>query len=232
MRWIFFALVFANLLLLAVFWQQQTLEQAPMIAEFEVSDSSKHIQLISELEQPLVAVVEQAGEGQVRAPSCYVAGPYADEIDERHLMARAEALGLDGIIKAVDIATDKPSEYWVHVPPRATRSEALRILKELQKRKIDSYIITQGELAEGVSLGLFRNKNSATGLQKKVEGFDIPVEIKTMHQSKREFWVEIAQVSQLNEKMRERIRAGDDAIDWQLAACSHSPANQLSELSR
>ena len=102
----------------------------------------------------------------------------------------------------------------------------------VQKRKIDSYIITQGELAEGVSLGLFRNKSSASGLRKKVESFDIPAEIKTMHKSKREYWVEIAQVSQLNEKMRERIRAGDEGVIWQLVACGDSAETQLSEISR
>lgn len=231
MRWIFFALVFGNLLLLAVFWQQQALRDAPLVTHLEVPDSSKRIQLVSELTQPLneVVVSEVAVE---RDRMCYVAGPYKDELDSKHLLARATALGLDGQINAVDIASGKPSEYWVHVPPRATRSEALRILKELQKRKIDSYIITQGELAEGVSLGLFRRQQSAAALQKKVEAFDIPVEIYNVTKSEREYWVEIKQVSQLNEKMRARIQAGDDAIEWQLVSCDKNSLAQETEVSR
>lgn len=231
MRWIFFALVFGNLLLLAVFWQQQALRDAPLVTHLEVPDNSKRIQLVSELVQPLSEVV-QTDIAVERDQMCYVAGPFADELDGKHLMARATALGLDGQINAVDIATDKPSEYWVHVPPRATRSEALRILKELQKRKVDSYIITQGELAEGVSLGLFRRKSSATALQKKVEAFDIPVEIFTVTKSEREYWVEIDQVTQLNEKMRERIRAGDEGVDWQLVSCRKKLSLPESEVSR
>jgi len=226
MRWIFFALVFGNLLLLAVFWQQQ-LAQAPVADQvLDVPDSSRRLQLISEVDQPLVPVAAKARTASHRAPMCYVAGPYPDELDARHLLARAEALALDGQINAVDIATDEPSEYWVHVPPRATRAEALRVLRELQKRKVDSYIITQGELAEGVSLGLFRNKASASGLQKKVEGYDIPAEIKVITKSVREYWVEITQVAQLNDKMRERIQAGDDSISWQLVACATSGGHQ------
>jgi len=226
MRWIFFALVFGNLLLLAVFWQQQ-LAQAPVAGQvLDVPDSSRRLQLVSEVDQPLVPVAAKARVENHRAPMCYVAGPYPDELDARHLLARAEALALDGQINAVDIATDEPSEYWVHVPPRATRAEALRVLRELQKRKVDSYIITQGELAEGVSLGLFRNKASASGLQKKVEGYDIPAEIKVITKSVREYWVEITQVAQLNDKMRERIQAGDDSIAWQLVACVTSGVHQ------
>jgi len=226
MRWIFFALVFGNLLLLAVFWQQQ-LAQAPVAGQvLDVPDSSRRLQLVSEVDQPLVPVAAKARAGSHRAPMCYVAGPYPDELDARHLLARAEALALDGQINAVDIATDEPSEYWVHVPPRATRAEALRVLRELQKRKVDSYIITQGELAEGVSLGLFRNKASASGLQKKVEGYDIPAEVKVITKSVREYWVEITQVAQLNDKMRERIQAGDDSISWELVACATPGVHQ------
>lgn len=220
MRWIFFALVFANLLLIAVFWQQQGNDTRPIPQTVQVVDSNKQLELVSELKSPLIAVVERPEDSEVRQARCYVAGPYADELDARHLLARAQALALAGKINSVDISTDEPSEYWVHVPPRATRAAALKTLRELQQRKVDSYIITQGDLAEGVSLGLFRNQKSAQSVQKKVERFDIPVEIRVITKSVREYWVEIDQVAQLNEKMRERIQAGDSNIDWQLVACS------------
>ncbi|WP_419812531.1 hypothetical protein [Bacterioplanoides sp.] len=220
MRWIFFALVFANLLLFAVFWQQQGRDSLPVEQTIQVADSNKQLQLVSELEAPLVPVVARPEDNEVRQARCYVAGPYNDELDARHLLARAQALALAGSINAVDISTDEPSEYWVHVPPRATRGEALKTLRELQQRNVDSYIITQGDLAEGVSLGLFRNQASAQGIKKKVERFEIPVDIRVITKSVREYWVEIDQVAQLNEKMRERIQAGDSGISWQQAACS------------
>lgn len=220
MRWIFFALVFANLLLFAVFWQQQGRDSLPVEQTIQVTDSNKQLQLVSELEAPLVPVVARPEDNEVRQARCYVAGPYNDELDARHLLARAQALALAGSINAVDISTDEPSEYWVHVPPRATRSEALKTLRELQQRNVDSYIITQGDLADGVSLGLFRNQASAQSVKKKVERFEIPVDIRVITKSVREYWVEIDQVAQLNEKMRERIQAGDNGISWQQAACS------------
>jgi len=219
MRWIFFSLVFGNMLLLMVFWQQQT---KPAVQQtLELPGSSRPLLLVSEARESLQPVTRhnapvQSGRGNL----CYVAGPYADELDARHLLARVAAVGLTGQINSVDVTTDKPAEYWVHVPPRATREEALRVLKELQQRKLDSYIITQGELAEGVSLGLFRNKESAYALRKKVESFDIPADVLTVNQSAREYWVEVVEVAQLNERMRERIQAGDKEISWELVECS------------
>jgi len=221
MRWIFFTLVFGNLLLLAMFWQKQSDVNAAPLSALEIPGTVKRLQLVSEAGDSLQPAAPRELTDH-RGSLCYVAGPYADDLDARHLLARVSALSLHGRINIVDIASGEPSEYWVHVPPRATREEALRTLKELQKRKFDSYIITQGDLAEGVSLGLFRNKESADGLQKEVEGSGIPVEVLVVNKSVREYWVEVIEVSQLNERMRERIQAGDKEISWELVECSRA----------
>ena len=221
MRWIFFTLVFGNLLLLATFWQKQGEVNAAPPGAMEIPGSVKRLQLVSEAGDSLQPAAPRATSDH-RDSLCYVAGPYADELDARHLLARVTALSLHGRINIVEIASGEPSEYWVHVPPRATREEALRTLKELQKRKFDSYIITQGDLAEGVSLGLSRNKESAYGLQKDVESSGIPVEVLVVTKSVREYWVEVIEVSQLNERMRERIQAGDKEISWELVECSQA----------
>lgn len=219
MRWIFLTLVFGNLLLLALFWQQQNKTELAPVAALEIPGNSRQLQLVQELPEPLPPAVPRQEGSAERAPLCYVAGPFSDELDARHLLARAEALSLSGSINNVEIPGDEPVEYWVYVPPRASREEALRILRELQQRSYDSYIITQGDLAEGVSLGLFRNKDSAYGLQKAIERYDIPVEVKVVTKGRREYWVQILEVAQLNERMRERIQAGDTRVTWELVEC-------------
>lgn len=219
MRWIFFSLVFGNLLLLVVLWQQQNtpVQAAPVVS---LAGGGRSLLLVSEAGDILQPLEKRpAVQAQGRDGLCYSAGPYMDELDARHLLARVSAVGLNGRIKDVEIETGEPAEYWVHVPPRASREEALRVLKELQKRNLDSYIITQGELAEGVSLGLFRNKDSAYDLQRKVAGFDLPVDVLVVNHSRREYWVEVVEASQLNERMRERIQAGDEHISWELTSC-------------
>lgn len=219
MRWIFLTLVFGNLLLLAVFWQQQNKTEIAPVVALDIPGNTRQLQLVRELQEPLPEVVEERVANEERAPLCYVAGPFADELDARHLLARAEALSLTGLISSVEIAGNEPAEYWVYVPPRASREEALRVLRELQQRSYDSYIITQGDMAEGVSLGLFRNKESAYELQKTVERFDIPVEVRVVTKATWEYWVEIREVAQLNEQMRERVKAGDSRVSWELVEC-------------
>lgn len=219
MRWIFFSLVFGNLLLLVVFWQKQNMPLADM-PTLNLPGNSRSLLLVSEagdMLQPRATKAEQTASS--RDDLCYAAGPYSDELDAKHLLARAAAQGLTGHVKTLEVESGEPAEYWVHVPPRSSREEALQVLKELQKRKLDSYIITQGDLTDGVSLGLFRNKESADLLEKKVAGFGIPVQVLVVNQSRREFWVEVVEVAQLNEKMRERIQAGDSRIGWELTAC-------------
>lgn len=218
MRWIFFTLVVGNLLLLVVFWQKQN-QPAANVAVAELQSKGRTLLLVSEAGDSLKPVRKKPAAQKNHEQLCYVAGPYADEIDARHLLARVDAVGLTGSIKTLEVTTDTPAEYWVHVPPRSGREEALRVLKELQKRNFDSYIITQGELAEGVSLGLFRKKDSALSLQKEVSAAGIPVAIKVVNESSREFWVEVKEVTQLNERMRERIQAGDESISWEMVDC-------------
>lgn len=219
MRWIFLTLVFGNLLLLALFWQQQNKTELTPVTALDIPANSRQLQLVQELTEPLPAAAPRKTATGERQPLCYVAGPYADELDARHLLARAAALSLSGRINTVEIATGEPAEYWVLVPPRASRAEAMRVLRELQQRSYDSYIVTQGDLAEAVSLGLFRNKESAYRLQKSIESYDIPAEVRVMNKASREYWVEIREVAQLNERMRERIQAGDSAIGWELVEC-------------
>lgn len=218
MRWIFITLVFGNLLLLAFYWQKQDRMGVATVTALDIPSESRQLQLVTELPAPLPELRERRVQNG-RPVLCYVAGPFAEELDARHLLARSSALGFSGTISYLDVAGDQPMEYWVYVPPRASREESMRVLRELQTRKIDSYIITQGDLNEGVSIGLFRNRESAYGLQKRVEGFGVPVVVKEMNNSRREFWVQLKEVSQLSERMRERIQASDERIGWQLVEC-------------
>lgn len=220
MRWIFLTLVFGNLLLLVYFWQQQNREAVTPVAALELSGGARQLQLTSELAQPLPPLKRKQASTSARAELCYAGGPFSDEIDARHLQARAAALGFSGRIDILEVAGDEPADYWVYVPPRASREEALRTLRELQQRKYDSYIITQGDLAEGVSLGLFRNKESAYRLQKTVAAYGIPVDVRVVNKTAREYWVEIAETAQLSEAIRERIRGGEEAVRWELVQCN------------
>lgn len=220
MRWIFIFLVFLNLLLLAYFWQQQeNTEALTANTVIEVPSKGKGLVLLSELTERLKEKPVQAKPNTARNNLCYAIGPFSEQQQASHLITRAAALGFTGKINELKVASDKPTEYWVFVPPRASREEAMRTLRELQGRKFDSYIITQGDMADGVSLGLFRNKDSAYGLRDKIRQSKIDAEVKVMNETNSEYWVEISESSQLSEAMRERIQAAEKEMHWEMVEC-------------
>ena len=221
MRWIFFTLIAGNLILLAVMWQSPSgSSYVPNNEPVEVDAGGQRITLLTEAN----IVLPKKGEAAAgrRHQRCFVLGPYAEDVDARHALARAQSLGLRARVKTTELATGKPKEYWVHVPPRRSRQEARKILRDLQRRSIDSFIITSGELAEGISLGLFRKHDSAEGLVARVREYGIPAEIRIKDELKTEFWFEIPVSPEFGERLRNRVAADDKNVEWSMIECEQA----------
>jgi len=216
MRWVFLSLVCLNLLVMVWFWRAQGVETNELRPAQE--QQGDKLVLISELQPELLTYKESAATESIGGARCYSVGPLKDKIDAKHIQVRAEALGFEAKMRA--LATGSQVEHWVHVPPLADRSAALQLLREMHQRKIDSYVVTQGELAEGISLGLFRNKESATNLMLKMNELGYGVEIKEVVRGAKELWLEFPQITQLTEEMRGRIIGEGAALEWMLTDCS------------
>ncbi|GGY35931.1 hypothetical protein GCM10011297_06200 [Bacterioplanes sanyensis] len=219
MRWIFFLLVLGNLMLLAYFWQQQPAASAPAVHELKVQRADQRLRLVSEARAVLSPRTQAALPVKPKPRLCQVAGPFSEQQLLQDAQARATALGIRSRVKRIEAQTDTQREYWVHVPPRSSRAEARKILRQLQAQRIDSYIIGQGDLADGVSLGLFRNQSSAENLQARVKEMGIAVAIRVVSDSEQELWLEL-EGNDLAPDLLQRISAGMDAVRWQPLACS------------
>jgi hypothetical protein len=119
--------------------------------------------------------VEQAGTKQ--ATDCYTLGPFRDLDNLRGLTREIKSY----VVKADFRGREEKEQtlYWVYLKPEKTRKKAIETGKRLKAKKIkDFYVIRDGEKENGLSLGRFRNKESAYGLAKKVQilGFDVIVE--------------------------------------------------------
>jgi hypothetical protein len=218
MRWVFLSLICLNLLVMVWFWRDQAGTSMERISE--PKQKGEALVLLSELDSSDIDYKEIKAKSSRVASRCYSVGPLADRIDAKHLKVRAEALGFNSELRG--LATGTSTEHWVHIPPQANRQQSLRLLRELQGRGIDSYIITQGDLAEGISLGLFRNEDSAQRLTKKMQGMDYNVVIKEVSRGEKELWLEFPQVTQLTEAMRKRVVGEGQSLQWMLTDCSHS----------
>lgn len=72
-----------------------------------------------------------------------------------------QSLGSPGNLKSVS-EEERALEplHWVIIPPQP-EDKALSLFNELQRRGIDSYLVTRGENTNAISLGLFQSREAA-----------------------------------------------------------------------
>jgi hypothetical protein len=221
MRWVFLSLVCLNLLVMVWFWRDQAGIVDTQSQVDQAEQQGQGLILLSEVNRSQLSYkAKQVSDSSITEERCYSVGPFKDEDDAKFLGIRAEALGFNSQMRS--LATGGSVEHWVHIPPMANRQESLQLLRELQGRGVDSYIITQGDLAEGISLGLFRNKQSADSLTKKMQDMDYQVVIKEVLRGEKELWLEFPQVSALTEAMRKRVAGEGQPLNWMLTDCSNT----------
>lgn len=215
MRWLFLLLLVLNLFYYV--WHQQ---QAPLRAK-EVAPISMYrgsqqgIQLLSEADNQRV----RRDEGVVLPSStqtCLFLGSFQQETAARQIEQRLMSLDIRAEVRSVDAAAGM--DYWVYLAPLASRQASLRQLKELQARKIDSYIITQGDLANGISLGIFPRGDSAQSVMQRLRDAGYEPLLRELQRAQRSFWVRIAPESR---------RLADDVLLQQLAADFKELQHQL-----
>ena len=225
MRWIVYSLIVINLGIAGYFIVRPA-EDSIARPQDGNHGEGKTLVLLSEKQSGNLPVSQQPVRPDPGKKLCYALGPYLDDLSARVAQARSLELGLTGLISQHKVPNLKDAEFWVHVRPLPSRGEAMTLLRKLQARSVDSYIITQGDLADGISLGLFRQKSSADALQKKVTGMGFEdVAIREVGSTTTEFWVEIREISKLDETMRRRVKAEDQDVQWQMVSCRHQPAD-------
>ena len=150
---VFWILVVGNAAILALVWLERTL-----VATDSVPESQDHRIPFSE-----------------RPSECVVLGPVDD-----HDVAEALAVGIrdDGgraLVQERDILS-RP-DYVVHVEPLASRDLAMRTLRELKNQAIDGQVISDGGLANAVSVGVFGLPAPAEARRQRVAdlGYDVDI---------------------------------------------------------
>ena len=185
MRWIVFFLVALN-----VFYFVWTQQQAPILSDgvgpFTLAgDITKDIRLVSEqVIDPLQIASITSDQGL-----CPHLGGY--EHKDRAMLLEQRLLGMDISVKQVVISAEFSKDYWVYLPPFGSRDAALRQLKELEARGIDSYLVTQGDLGNGISLGIFSGQELAVGLLERMRAMGYGAELRELVRERREYWVRV-----------------------------------------
>jgi len=216
MRWMFLWLVVLNLFYY-VWHQQQVPLRVTEIAPLDMAQSGKRdIRLLSESSAPVrreVAVAEAA------QAVCLFLGSFEQMPEASAVEQRLLSLDIRSRVQSVDAAAGV--DYWVFLPPLASRQASLRQLRELQARKIDSYIITQGDLANGISLGIFPRNDSAESVMQRLREAGYEPSLRELTRAHRSFWVRIAPESRrlAEDSLLERLAFDFKGLQHQLMPC-------------
>lgn len=203
MRWIFLSLLFCNVLFFG--WQQWIKYTHEPVEEGWVKASDKggapRVTLLSESKRPLVALSNRGGREMApnHAPPpklalatpqvCQVVGPFLDMPKARSFASELKSEGINSELMEKEVVIE--SKFWVYLSPMSTKTDALRRLKQLQSKKVDSFLISRGELKNGISLGIFSSLDSANGLLARLDAAGIGAQLKKIGKSQLQFWVRV-----------------------------------------
>lgn len=202
MRAIFLVLLIANLAFLAYqafIGGDSAVVQAGHGGE-TASETKNNLQLLSELdvknELPKKTDME-AKSVSSNAPAnsvssrelCTMFGPYEQLLQAEYAVERLMALGINAHITPVEI--QEGESFWVYLKPEMSEKEAVRRMYELQKKNIESHIITKGELTNGISFGRFADYAEAEVKLGEIKSQGYEASIKRLPKTIQETWVVI-----------------------------------------
>ncbi len=221
MRWLFLLLLMLNLFYYV--WHQQ---QAPLrvkeVAPLSLYRSAEdNIRLLSESGSVPAVQGRPAPAAPVSQPEdvCLFLGGYVSESDIQPLEQRLK--GLDILAQVQSRDARGAVDYWVYLPPLASRQASFRQLRELQSRHIDSYLIGEGDLADGISLGMFPRQDLADALVRRLSEAGYEPKVRELPRAFRSFWLRIDDSSRrlLDDALLTRLSADFAGMRHQLMPC-------------
>ena len=118
---------------------------------------------------------------------CAYIGPFNQKPIVEDIAAELESLGMASSVDVSEVVVR--NDYWVIIPPLASEVAAKAFLSELKQKNIDSFLITEDEHQNGISLGVFGNRDNAKKhvQQMKQKGYS-PV-IQTLPRFSERYWL-------------------------------------------
>ncbi|WP_237068640.1 SPOR domain-containing protein [Microbulbifer guangxiensis] len=199
MRWIVLALVIGNLATFAWFrfFAEPAAEAQPATAP--VRQEGARIDLVDEVPaeslgppQPAPPPVERPASKAERDGQtlCTIIGPVGEEYQGSDIVERLGALQVAAELREVEMGGQM--RYWVYLSPLGSRREAFRKLRALQSEGIDSYVIPKGSLTNGISFGIFSERDRAETLASELQERGYPALTREEPRTYLERWVVLA----------------------------------------
>jgi hypothetical protein len=107
---------------------------------------------------------------------CEIVSGFVDQDEAESFIGELSNMGVLG---ELDMRQEQiSSTWWVHLPPFKSQLEAQDVIDELVAKNIDNFYMRTGELAGGISLGVFSREESATTAQAELSARGYETSIK------------------------------------------------------
>ncbi|QKX16035.1 SPOR domain-containing protein [Microbulbifer sp. YPW1] len=201
MRWIFILLAVANLGLFAWFLSNDR-PTAARVTPVIAAEEGGGISLVTEADPAALPAPEPPSKPERSAvPArnarggaealCTMVGPFAEAYQGEDVARRLQALEINAAMREIEMQGQM--RYWVYLAPLNSSQEAFRKLRELQAAGIDSYVIPKGSLENGISFGIFSEKDRAETLTGELQDRGFAAQFREEPQTYLERWVVLAE---------------------------------------
>ncbi|MDF1822976.1 MAG: SPOR domain-containing protein [Alcanivoracaceae bacterium] len=216
MRWVFFSLLILNVVY-GVWRLALGVAPGPETASRAMQSAPQTLTLLSEVPEEQRQRRFSADTGSLGG-LCPAVGPFAALSEADGVLTSLKAKGYQGVVRPVRVQRDML--HWVYLPPYPSREQALKVLRELQARGVDSFVVADGEDANAISLGYFSSKESARGLKVKMEAAGYPAGTRATAKEVTEYWLFIPadKVPDEGAGLRD-VLAGSPSLEGEQVAC-------------
>lgn len=208
MRIFTFLLLLANFAYLGWHWYSPPPAE-PVTVRNPARQAPQTLQLLSEVEPPPAPRVQEA-----EPETCLALGVFDSTDESDFLVSALQSRGMEASAELLQSGT--ALTYRVYMPPFNADTAARQTLEQLQDKGIDSFIITSGELAGGISLGLFTVEDRAVALQETLAEQGFATSIQEIETARNELWVTIRGLSQALLEGSELLDLLDEGLDLEV----------------
>lgn len=213
MRWIFISLLLVNVGFFAWWFSGPVSEEVEVKSSLQVTTVGE-LKMLSEIDEGsverLVLSVDTVDAGEAL---CTLVGPFSELVVAENVVENLQALEISLSLRNIEVP--EGSSYWVYLPPEESRKAALRKLRELQAKGIDSYVIPKGDLANGISFGVFSRKLLADRRLEAMNAQGYGAKLHEVKRSHSEVWVmlEAGESEKVSEEFWQKLAEREESLE-------------------
>lgn len=169
---------------------------------------------------PAVAESEPPRPGPGAAALCVALGRFPGLAEAEQLRQRLLALDIESRLQTRDVVMGV--DYWLVMPVVGGERHAVIQLSALQEQGIDSFLITRGEMAGSLSLGVFAREDYAQVRQEQLQQLGHDVRLHALNKKEQQYVVEVGSKARrlVDQAMLTRLRADFPGLQHQYQPCA------------